>query len=39
MHSIDLIETYAYRTIKDLVSKREEIKCNNIPRRYKNDKL
>ena len=30
MQSIDLIETYAYRTSKDLVYKKEEIKCNNI---------
>ena len=30
MQSIDLIETYAYKTGKDLVSEREEIKCNNI---------
>ena len=25
---IDLIETYAYETSKDLVSEKEEIKCN-----------
>ena len=37
MQSIDLIETYAYRQIKDLVSEEEEIKCNNIIKRYKND--
>ena len=30
MQSIDLIETYAYGINKDLVWKREEIKCNNI---------
>ena len=30
MQSIDLIETNAYGTIKDLVSEKEEIKCNNI---------
>ena len=30
MQSIDLIETYAYGTTKDLVSDKEEIKCNNI---------
>ena len=30
MQSIDLIETYAYGTIKDSVSEKEEIKCNNI---------
>ena len=27
---------YAYGTSKDLVSKIEEIKCNNILKRYKN---
>ena len=35
MQSIDSIETYAYGTSKDLVSDREEIKCNNIIKRYK----
>ena len=35
MQSIDLIETYAYETRKDLVSKKEEIKCNNIIKRYR----
>ena len=30
MHSIDLIETYAYGTSKDLVSEKENIKCNII---------
>ena len=35
MHSIDLIETYAYGTSKDLVSGKEEIKCNNLIKRYK----
>ena len=35
MQSIDLIETYAYGTSKDLVSEKEEIKCNNIIKRYK----
>ena len=29
VQSIDLTETYAYGTSKDLVSKKEEIKCNN----------
>ena len=29
MQSIDLIETYAYGTSHDLVSKIDEIKCNN----------
>ena len=35
MQSMDLIETYAYGTTKDLVSDKEEIKCNNIIKRYK----
>ena len=35
MKSIDLIETYGYVTSKDLVSEKEEIKCNNIVKRYK----
>ena len=35
MQSIDLIETYRYRTSKDLVSEKEEIKCNHIIKRYK----
>ena len=30
MESIDLVETCAYGTSKDLVSEKEEIKCNNI---------
>ena len=30
MQSIDSIETYAYGIIKDLVSEKEEVKCNNI---------
>ena len=38
MQSTDsIIEIYAYRTNKDLVSEREEIKCNNISKQYKND--
>ena len=37
MQSIDLIETYAYGTNKDLVSKKEEIKCSNIIKKHKND--
>ena len=36
MQSFDSIETYAYGTSKDLVSDKEEIKCNNIIKRYKN---
>ena len=30
MESIDSLETYEYGTRKDLVYKKEEIKCNNI---------
>ena len=37
MQSIDLIETYAYGTSKDLLSEKEEIKCNNIINDTKND--
>ena len=33
MESIDLIETYAYGTTKDLVSAKEDIKCNNMIKR------
>ena len=33
---IDSTETCVYRTSKDLVSEKEEIKCNNIIKRYKN---
>ena len=29
MQSIDLIETFLYRTSKVIVSKKEEINCNN----------
>ena len=36
MQSIDSIETYAYWTSKDLVCKKEEIKCNNL---IKNTKI
>ena len=35
IQSIDSIETYAYGTSKDLVSEKEEIKCNNIMKPYK----
>ena len=35
MQAIDSIETYAYGTSKDLVSEKEEIKCNRIIKRYK----
>ena len=37
MQSIDSMETYAYGTSKDLVCEKEEIKCNNIIKQYKND--
>ena len=37
MQPIDSIETYAYGTSKDLASKKEEIKCNNIIKQYEND--
>ena len=37
MQSIYLIEMYAHGTIKVLISEREEIKCNNIMKRYKKD--
>ena len=37
MQSVNSIETYAYWTNKDLVSKKEETTCNNIIRWYKND--
>ena len=36
MQSIDSIETYAYGMSKDLVCKKEEFKCNNIIKQYKN---
>ena len=37
MQSIDLIETYAYRTKKELIRKKEEIKCDSIAKQYKTD--
>ena len=37
MQSIELIETYAYGTSKDLVSEKEDIKCKNIIKRHKGD--
>ena len=36
MQSNDSIETYANGTSKDLVSEKQEIKSNNIIKRYKN---
>ena len=35
MRSINSTETYAYGMSKDLVSEKEEIKCNNIIKPYK----
>ena len=35
MQSTDSIETYPYRTTKDLVGEKEDIKCNNIIKWYK----
>ena len=35
MQLFDSIETHAYGMAKDLVSKKEEIKCNNIIKQYK----
>ena len=37
MQSIGSIETYTHGTSKYLVSEKEEIKCNNIIKRCKND--
>ena len=37
MKSIDLIETYAYGMNKYLVSEKEDLKCNNRRKRYKNE--
>ena len=37
MQSINWLETYTYGTSKDLISGKEEIKCNNRMKRYKND--
>ena len=36
MQSIDWIETYLYGMNKELVCKKEEIKCNSIIEQYKN---
>ena len=35
MQSIDLIETYVYGMNKNLVSEKEEIKCNNTIKQCK----
>ena len=37
MQSTDLIETCTYGIRKDLVSEKEEIKCRNRIKQYKND--
>ena len=37
MQSIDLVESYAYGTNKNLLYQKEEIKCNNIIKQYKID--
>ena len=36
MQSIDSIKIYSYGSRKDLVTKKEEIKCSNIMKQYKN---
>ena len=36
MQSIYSTETYVYGMNKNIVCKKEEIKCNNIIKRYKN---
>ena len=35
MQLVDSIETYAYGSSKDLICKKEKIKCNNITKQYK----
>ena len=35
MQSIDSIEAYAYGTSKNIVSKKGEVKCDNIIKQYK----
>ena len=34
---INSVKTYAYGTSKDLLHKKEEIKCNNMIKQLKND--
>ena len=36
-NQIDLIETYAYGTNKDVICKKEEINCNNVIKQCIND--
>ena len=35
IQSAESIETYVYGTSKDVVIEKEEIKCNNVTKRYK----
>ena len=37
IQSLDSIEIYTYGISKDLVNEKEEIKCNNKTKQYKND--
>ena len=37
MQPIGSIEKYTYVTRKDLVSEKEEIKCKNLTKRYRNN--
>ena len=37
MQSTDFIETHEYGTDKDVINKKEEIKCNNIMKQYKDN--
>ena len=37
VQSIDSVKTYAYGMSKDLVSKKEDVKCYNIIKKKKND--
>ena len=39
MQSIDSIETYVCGASKDLLCKKEKIKCDNIIKQYKNDTI
>ena len=36
IQSLDSLETYAHGMIKNLVCKKEEIKCDNIIKQHKN---
>ena len=35
IQSKDLIKTYAYATNKEIIQRKEEIKCSNIIKQYK----